>query len=136
VKLTVADVRRLAVRAQLLDGRARSVMHLASKLGYLQLDPTNAVARSHLLVLWSRLGDYDVDGVTRLARAAGSTSTSPRSCRRRTTPAPGDVYAEPDAPGGLGDRVRAAIEDLARWLGARDIVVGRVDRRWVRSLEA
>jgi uncharacterized protein YcaQ len=67
VKLTVADVRRLAVRAQMLDGSARSVMHVASKLGYLQLDPTNAVARSHLLVLWSRLGDYDVDEVTRLA---------------------------------------------------------------------
>ena len=36
------------------------------KIGYLQLDPTNAVARSHLLVLFSRLGSYDVAKLERL----------------------------------------------------------------------
>jgi uncharacterized protein YcaQ len=36
------------------------------KIGYLQLDPTNAVARSHLLVLFSRLGPYDMAKLERL----------------------------------------------------------------------
>src|SRR5439155_10332699 len=38
--------------------RAR-IMGLVRDLGCLQLDPINVVARSHLLVLWSRLGRFD-----------------------------------------------------------------------------
>jgi uncharacterized protein YcaQ len=36
------------------------------RLGYLQLDPTNVVARNHLLVLWSRLGQYNREDLDRL----------------------------------------------------------------------
>jgi hypothetical protein len=55
-------VRRLAVSRQRLTGPVpaaagpEEIMSVAADLGSLQLDPISVVARSHLLVLWSRLG--------------------------------------------------------------------------------
>jgi uncharacterized protein YcaQ len=62
ISRTVA--RRMAIVAQGLAGpRPRAdtegIMDVIGQLGCLQLDPINIVARSHLLVLWSRLGSYD-----------------------------------------------------------------------------
>jgi uncharacterized protein len=66
VHLTIDQARRIAVRAQLLDGSATAVLNTIRHLGLLQLDPTNRVARTQLLVLWSRLGNYDTAELDRL----------------------------------------------------------------------
>jgi uncharacterized protein len=59
--------RRIAVRAQLLDGSATSVIDTVRRLGFLQLDPISTVAPAQHLVLWSRLGEtYDVAELDRL----------------------------------------------------------------------
>jgi uncharacterized protein YcaQ len=58
--------RRIAVRAQLLDGSARTVLDTVRRLGFLQIDPISTVAPPQQLVLWSRLGPYDVAELDRL----------------------------------------------------------------------
>jgi uncharacterized protein YcaQ len=64
--VTAADARRIAVRAQLLDGSARDVLETVRALGYLQLDPIAVVAPPQHLVLWSRLGAFDTRELDRL----------------------------------------------------------------------
>ncbi len=61
-----AEARRIAVRAQLLDGSATSVIETVRHLGFLQIDPIATVAPAQHLVLWSRLGAYDVAELDRL----------------------------------------------------------------------
>jgi uncharacterized protein len=57
--VTPEQARRIAVRAQLLDGSATTVLDTVRGLGFLQLDPIATVAPPQQLVLFSRLGSYD-----------------------------------------------------------------------------
>jgi uncharacterized protein YcaQ len=60
------SARRVAVRAQLLDGSATSVVDTVRRLGFLQMDPIATVATPQQLVLFSRLGAYDTSELDRL----------------------------------------------------------------------
>lgn len=71
LEISQRAARRLAIDAQLLGAERQSadrrgILATVDRLIYLQLDPTSVVARSHLLVLWSRLGQYAPDDVARL----------------------------------------------------------------------
>ena len=65
-KVARDEARRIAVRAQLLDGSATDVLDTVRRLGFLQLDPIATVAPAQHLVLWSRLGPFDRDELDRL----------------------------------------------------------------------
>ena len=67
VEVTRDEARRIAVRSQLLDGSATSVLDTVRRLRYLQLDPISTVAPPQHLVLFSRLGHaYDRAELDRL----------------------------------------------------------------------
>lgn len=58
--ISLETARRLAVASQYLDSPRRTMLETIRQLGCLQLDPIKAVIQSHFLVLWSRLGEYDL----------------------------------------------------------------------------
>lgn len=71
LELDLDDLRRLSVAANGLSGprlkpTAKGILEAVRTIRRVQLDPTNAVAPSHLLVLWSRLGKFEPNRLERL----------------------------------------------------------------------
>jgi uncharacterized protein len=61
--ISAATARRLAITRQRLAGprskpNVEGILDVVRDLGCLQLDPTNAVAPSHQLVVFGRVGPY------------------------------------------------------------------------------
>ncbi len=67
MKVGLEEARRIAVRAQALDGSANGVLETVRRLGFLQIDGVAPVERPQHLVLFSRLGPgYDRAELDRL----------------------------------------------------------------------
>ena len=66
IEVSSEEARRIAVRAQLLDGSGEGVLGAVRRLGFLQIDPISTVAPPQHLVLWSRLGPFDTGELDRL----------------------------------------------------------------------
>jgi len=65
--VSLEEARRIAVRAQALDGSATDVLSTVRRLGFLQIDVVQPVERPQHLVLFSRLGpSYDRAELDRL----------------------------------------------------------------------
>ena len=87
MKLTVAQARRIAVRAQRLDTRrATAPLTLLRHLGAIQIDSVNVVARAHYLPFYSRLtaSQADVDHFSTLAPPPSTGRTKPASWQWQT----------------------------------------------------
>ena len=73
-KVSVAQARRIALAAQGFDRprpagpvTMRQVQSVIDRVGLIQIDSVNVVARAHLMPLFSRLGPYDTGLLKRAA---------------------------------------------------------------------
>ena len=77
--ISQTTARRLALHAQLLDGRTplakgkEGVAQAVGHLGYVQLDTISVIERAHHHTLWARVPGYDAEHLRQaLARSMGN----------------------------------------------------------------
>lgn len=112
MRITARDARRLAIAAQGLSGpRPRPtpgrVLALIQRISYLQLDPTNVVARNPYQILQSRLGTYDpstLDGLLARRKLFETPSLILPVSDLRIHAATMHAYRRATDPRGTGDR--------------------------------
>jgi uncharacterized protein YcaQ len=66
IEVSVEQARRAAVHAQALDGSETNVLDVVRRLGFLQMDPIATIAPPQQLVLFNRVGRFDVAELDRL----------------------------------------------------------------------
>src|SRR5437879_13801798 len=72
ISTSLESARRLAGTKQHLSGKlptgsaSEAILSVTRDLGYVQLDPTTTVAPSHVLVLWSRVGNFRLSDLDKL----------------------------------------------------------------------
>ncbi|KQV69931.1 hypothetical protein ASC64_09050 [Nocardioides sp. Root122] len=117
-ELSGVQARRIAVRAQLLDGdRPDDVLEVLRHLGFLQVDLTRVVAEHADLALWTRIGPgYDPDD---LAGLVGDGAMVEHQAMLRPSEDMALFQADMDAwPG--EPPLREWQEDLRDWVQAND----------------
>src|SRR5919204_2843461 len=122
-RLTRAEARRIAIRAQLLDARrCTDLLKVVSHLTFLQLDPTAAIAPSADLVLWTRLGDAYQPSQLTVALERDRTLYEVRAIVRPTADLPLQLEAMATWPFANEGKRSWAVPgpSAARWLEAND----------------
>jgi uncharacterized protein YcaQ len=135
--ITLETARRLALVRQRLAGErptgdAAGILQVVRDLGCVQLDPISVVARSHTLVLWSRIGRYDFAHLDQLlwqdrslfeywAHAASIVPTDDYAIHRRLM----HTYATEPPTTHVGARFHAWLKENA---GLRRHILGELKR--------
>ena len=122
-RLTKAEARRIAIRAQLLDARrCTDLLEVVNHLTFLQLDPTAAVAPSADIVLWTRLGGAYEPSQLADALERDRTLYEVRAIVRPTADLPLQLAAMAAWPFANEGRRSWAVPgpSAARWLDAND----------------
>src|SRR5919197_1286986 len=72
ISTSIDAARRLAVTRQHLAGelpagsKGEAILSVVRDLGYVQWDPINVVAPSHIVALWNRIGNFRLSDLERL----------------------------------------------------------------------